>query len=123
MRQSKPQSQSVVAGTKRLQQLAAAFAAFRRAHGPGRRIPLGLRTSVAAALEAGESAGAIQKACGVSWIQTKRWRSAAQTDGVTLAPQVLLVVDRESAAASSSSGDGIELRIGAWHVRINRVVD
>jgi hypothetical protein len=51
MRLSKSQCLSNVAGSKRLVQLAAAFAAFRSVHGPGRRIPLGLRRQVLAALD------------------------------------------------------------------------
>jgi hypothetical protein len=119
-----PQSLSSVAGAKRLQHLAAAFTAFRRANGPRRRIPLGLRTQVAIALEAGVSASAIQKACGLSWSQTRRWRLEAQTSGAVMAaPQVLSVVDHGSALASSSPGDGIELRIGAWQIKLSRVAD
>jgi hypothetical protein len=112
MRRSKPQSLSDVAGANRLVQLAAAFAACRRVHGPGRRIPLGLRRQVLAALDAGVSGGAIERACGVSWSQTRYWRSAAHAGGpVMTAPQVLSVVDRQAAPAFSPSPDGgLELR-------------
>ena len=48
-------SLSAAAYANRVRQLAAAFAAFRRAHNPGRRIPLGLRKQVVAALNAGVS--------------------------------------------------------------------
>jgi hypothetical protein len=51
MRRSRPQSLSNVAGSKRFAQLAAAFAAFRREHGPRRWIPLGLRRQFLAALD------------------------------------------------------------------------
>jgi hypothetical protein len=118
-----PQSLSSVAGTKRLQHLAAAFAGFRRANGPRRRISLGLRRQVVAALDAGVSASAIQKACGVSWIQIRRWKSAVHAGAAITAPQVMSVVDRGAAAASSSPDGGIELRVGAWHIRVSRVVD
>ena len=51
MRRSNLQSPSSVASSKRRDQLGAAFSAFRRAHGPGRRIPLGLRRQFVAALD------------------------------------------------------------------------
>ena len=125
MRRSKPQSLSNVAGARRLVQLAGAFAAFRRAHGPGRRIPLGLRRQVVAALDAGVSAGAIERTCGVSWSQTRSWRSAAHAGGpVMAAPHVLSVVDRQVAPASSRSPDGgIDLRVGSWRISVHRVTD
>ena len=125
MRRSKPQSLSNVAGAKRLVQLAAAFEAFRRAHGPGRRIPLGLRRQVLAALDAGVSTSAIGKVCGVSWRQTRYWRSAAHAGGpVMAAPQVLSVVDRQAAPASSLlPGGGLELRVGSWRISVYRVTD
>ena len=125
MRRSKPQSLSNVAGAKRLVQLAAAFAAFRRVHGPGRRIPLGLRRQVVAALDAGVSAGAIERTCGVSWSQTRYWRSAAHAGGPVMAPpQVLSVVDSQAAPASSPSQDGgLDLRVGSWRISVHRVTD
>jgi hypothetical protein len=85
MRQSKPQSLSNVAGSERLEQLAAAFAAFRRAHVPGQRIQLGLRRQVLDALDTGVLAGAIERTCGVSWSQTRSWRSAARAGGPVMA--------------------------------------
>jgi hypothetical protein len=125
MRRSKPQSPSDVANDKRIDALAAAFSAFRRAHGPGRRIPMGLRRQYLAALDAGGSASAIGRACGVSWTQTRSWRAAAGAGGaVTTAPQVLSVVDRPAASACSSSPDGgLELRVGFWRINSNRVTE
>lgn len=125
MRRSKRQSLSNVAGAKRLVQLAAAFEAFRRVHGRGQRIPLGLRRQVLAALDAGVSASAIEKACGVSWSQTRYWRSAARAGGpVMAAPQVLSVVDRQAAPASSPApGGGLELCVGCWRISVHRVTD
>jgi hypothetical protein len=123
MRQSKPQTLSRASRTQRLAPLAAAFAAFRRVNKPGRRIPLGLRRQVVAALDAGESLSAIQKACGVSWSQATRWRLAAQAGAeVGEAPQVLSVVDRGALVSSPSDG-GVELRVGAWRISVNRVDD
>jgi hypothetical protein len=121
MRLSEPPSLSNASRSKRLAHLAAAFAAFRRVNEPGRRIPLGLRRQVVAALDAGVSASAIRKACGVSWSQATRWRSAAHAGGeVAAAPQVLSVVDRGAPVSASSDG-GVELRVGAWRISVNRV--
>jgi hypothetical protein len=107
-------------------QLAAAFAAFRGVHGRGQRIPLGLRRQFVAALDAGVSAGALGKACGVSWSQARYWRSAAVASGgaVTAAPQVLSVVDRPAGPACSSAPDGdLELRVGGWRISVERVTE
>ena len=117
MRSSKTQSLSNLADSKRLVQLAAAFTAFRSVHGTGRRIPLGLRRQVLAALDAGVTAGAIERVCGVSWSQTRNWRSAARAGGpVVAAPQVLSVVDRQAAPVSSSPEGNLELRVGSWRI-------
>lgn len=123
MRRPKPQSPPDVATGKRLVQLAAAFATFRRVHGPGRRIPLGLRRQFVAALDAGVSAGALGKACGVSWSQTRYWRSAARVAArVTAAPQVLSVVDRQAAPVSAGvPEEALELRVGTWRISLQRV--
>jgi hypothetical protein len=106
-------------------QLAAAFAAFRRVHGPGRRIPLGLRRQFVAALDAGVSAGVLGKACGVSWSQTRYWRAAARAAArVTAAPQVLSVVDPPAAPVPFGvPEEDLELRVGAWRISVQRVTD
>jgi hypothetical protein len=78
---------------------------------------------VVAALDAGVSASAIQKTCGVSWSQATRWRLAAHAGGeVAAAPQVLSVVDRGAPVSSCSDG-GVELRVGAWRISVHRVSD
>lgn len=125
MRRSKPQSLSNVADSKRLVRLAAAFSVFRRGHGRWRRIPLGLRRQVLAALDAGVSASAVGKACGVSWSQIGYWKSAARAAApVEAVPQVLSVVDRGASPACSSSPEGVlELRVGSWRISINRVTE
>ena len=125
MRRSKSQSPSSGARSRRIDQVAAAFSAFRRSKGAGRRIPLGLRRQFLAALDAGEPAHALRVACGVSWSQTRFWREAAGAGGaVTTAPQVLSVVDRQaSPACALPPGGGLELRVGSWHISINRVTE
>jgi len=77
MRRSTLQSQSNIAGSKRIEQLAAAPSEFRREHGPGGRIAMGLRRQYLAAFDLGGSATAIGRACGVSWTQTRSWGAAA----------------------------------------------
>ena len=86
---------------------------------------MGLRRQVLAALDAGVSAGAIERTCGVSWSQTRYWRSAAHAGSpVMAAPQVLSVVDRQTAPAFSTSPEGgIELRVGAWRISVHRETD
>jgi hypothetical protein len=124
MRPAKTQSLSNLTGSKRLTRLAAAFVAFRSVHGPGRRIPLGLRRRVVAAMDSGISAGAIERACGVSWSQTRNWRSAARAGSPAVAaPQVLSVVDRQAAPVSCSPEGDLELRVGFWRIRVHRVTD
>jgi hypothetical protein len=124
MRRSRPQSPSDVARDKRLKHLAAAFAAFRRVHGRGQRLPAGLRRQFLVALDAGVPAGALGKACGVSWSQTRYWRSASAGGPVTAAPQVLAVVDHPAAPGCSSSPDGdLELRVGGWRISVERVTE
>lgn len=113
------------AEARRLQRLAAAFAAFRRVNRPGRRIPLGLRRQVVAALDAGVSVGAITRACGVAWSQATRWRLVEHAGRVTAAApeaQVLSVVEA-SGPAPASSDEGVELRVGSWRIRVSRVAD
>lgn len=125
MRRPNLQSTSSVASSKRIDLLAAAFSAFRRSHGPGRRIPLGLRRQFLAALDGGEPASALRIACGVSWTQTRSWRAAAGPgSAVTTAPQVLSVVDRQASSECSWPPEGcLELRVGAWRISINRVAE
>ncbi len=125
MRRPNLQSPSSVASSKRIDQLAAAFSAFRRSRGPGRRIPLGLRRQFLAALDSGEPASALRIACGVSWTQARSWRATAGAGGaVTTAPQVLSVVERQTVPPPCGAPEGdIELRVGAWRISVQRVTD
>jgi len=125
MRGSNPGNPSDVVDSKRVEQLAAAFAAFRRANGMGRRIPLGLRRQFLAVLDAGVPAGALGKACGVSWSQARYWRSAARAGApMTAAPQVLSVVDRQTAPVSAGAPGGeLELRVGPWRISVQHMTD
>lgn len=122
-----PVRQSVPSPTqvKRLEHLAAAFAGFRRVNRPGRRIPLGLRRQVVAALDAGVSTTAIAKACGVAWSQATRWRLLAHAGEVTAATpqaQVLSVVDA-GVPAPPPPGEGLELCVGSWRISVRRSAD
>jgi hypothetical protein len=85
---------------------------------------LGLRRQFVAALDAGVSAGALGKACGVSWTQTRYWRSAARAARVLATPQVLSVVDPPAAPVSSGvPEEDLELRVGVWRISVQRVTD
>ena len=86
---------------------------------------MGLRRQFLAVLDAGMPAGALGKACGVSWSQARYWRSAARAGApMTAAPQVLSVVDRQAAPAFSGmlTGD-LELRVGPWRISVQRMID
>jgi hypothetical protein len=85
---------------------------------------LGLRRQFVAALDAGVSAGVLGKACGVSWSQTRYWRSASAGGRVTAAPQVLSVVDPPAAPVPFGvPEEDLELRVGAWRISVQRVTD
>ena len=78
-----------------------------------------------AALDAGVSAGAIAKACGVAWSQATRWRLVEHAGRVTAAApeaQVLSVVD-SGAPAPASSSEGVELCVGPWRISVSRKAD
>jgi hypothetical protein len=110
------------AEARRLERLTAAFAAFRRVNRAGRRIPLGLRRQVVAALDAGVSVGAIRRTCGVAWSQATRWRLVEHAGRVTAAApeaQVLSVVDA-SGPAPAALGEGVELCVGPWRISVSR---
>ena len=86
---------------------------------------MGLRRQFVAALDAGVSASALGRACGVSWTQTRHWKSGSPAAApVMAAPQVLSVVNRHAAAPSSGAPEGdFELRVGAWRISVQRVTD
>lgn len=118
MRSSEP-SVSTAIYDKLLENLAAAFKAFRRVNRPGRWIPNGLRNQVVVALNAGVPSGAIERACKVTRTQLSYWRAAADT---VPQPRVLSVVD-DSRPVQSSSETSIELRVGAWRINLSRATD
>lgn len=121
MPQSGPRPRT--ADSKRLQQLAASFDAYRRAF-PRKRFPRGLREQAVAALHAGASQSAVCRACKLSSLQLQRWRKTA-AHGVTVTPpaRVLSVVEAEAQRAPSTLDDELELRIGPWHLRLRRAAD
>jgi transposase-like protein len=116
-------TRSRTADGKRLQQLGAAFEAYRRAY-PRRRFARGLRAQAVAALRAGASQGAVCRSCGLSAAQLRRWCEDA-ADSTTTAPpaRVLSVVDAESDRALGELHGELELRIGPWHLRLRRAAD
>jgi hypothetical protein len=128
MRQSGPRP--ITAHSKRLQQLAAAFAAYRRGN-PGRRLPQGLRAQVVAAIDAGVSKSAVGRTCKLSWSQISGWQQAAApsarvapaaSQAAADSPRVLSVVDAGTRDDTLLDGE-IELRIGHWRVSLRRAVD
>jgi hypothetical protein len=127
MRKSDPHSNA--AHSKRLQQLAAAFDAYRRGN-PGRRFPRGLRGQVVAAIDAGATASAVSRACNLSWSQITSWQASARGARVAPSasaaaiapPRVLSVVDAGT-REDMMLDDDIELRIGHWRVSLRRAVD
>ena len=121
MPRSKRLSQSVVGDQATIQQLQAAFADFRQSHKPGERIPDALRARVLGALDQGVPERLIQKACGLSWIQPKQWRSrrtVRREAPPSPAPRVLPVVDGDVNRAMAN--ESIEIGIGPWHVSVTR---
>lgn len=121
MPQSGPRPRT--ADSKRLQQLAAAFDAYRRAS-PRRRFPRGLRGQAVAMLHAGASASAVCRACKLSSLQLRRWcETAARSATVTAPARVLSVVEAEAPRAPNAFDDELELRIGPWHLRLRRAAD
>ncbi len=103
-----------------IERLGTAFAAFRRAHKPGTRIPDTLRGRVASALRQGVSGSRIQKVCRLSWIQVKKMRSTQVVHRPTLPqpPRVLSVVDEN--ASRPVPAEAIEIGIGEWRVSVTR---
>jgi len=119
MVRSKRLSQSTATAQVTVEQLEAAFAAFRRSHKPGERIPDVLRARVLRALDEGLPEGLIQKACGLSWIQPKQWRSRSGTRREVRPsppPRVLPVV--EGTSCKTMARESIEIGIGSWRVSV-----
>jgi hypothetical protein len=112
-------SQSITAAQVTIEQLEAAFAEFRRSHKPGERIPDALRSRVLRALDQGVPERLIQKACGLSWIQPRQWRSrrVGRCEAPSSPPpRVLPVVEEEKCKAVASGS--IEIGLGPWRVSV-----
>lgn len=135
-----------------LDSLSQQFQLFRSSHPRITRIPEPLRKAVVAALEGGASKSSVQKACGVSWVQMKQWkteyakgaraprrrRTSMVTTELTGAgrlvpklqqptppPRVLSVVDEEP---TGQDGDPhrvplLELRVSGWSIRLHPTDD
>lgn len=125
MRQS--HRHTIPAYTERLEQLAAAIAAYRGTQ-PRRWLSPALRAQVVAAIDAGATVRAVCAACKLSGSQVTRWRQAAAPSGddagpanppAFVSPRVLSVVDKVTREVSQLD-DEIELRIGGWHVSLRR---
>lgn len=115
------------AHAERLEQLAAAIAAYRGTQ-PRRWLSPALRAQVVAAIDAGATVRAVCASCKLSESQVTRWRQAAAPSGddaspasapAFVSPRVLSVVDKAT-RVDSQLDDEIELRIGGWHVSLRR---
>lgn len=105
------------------------FARFRAEHPRGARVPSELRAAALAALRAGVSAGALYRACGISWSQLETWKSGQQSPvrsrsrAGRAAPadmRVFSVVDTDPTerADATSPGQDLEVRLGRWSLRV-----
>lgn len=119
---------ATAAHAKRLEQLAAAVAAY-RSDQPRRRLSHGLRAQVVAVIDAGATVRAVSEACKLSKSQISRWQQAAARSGTDAAPagepafesaRVLSVVDDVDTREHALPDAEIELRIGGWHISLRR---
>lgn len=106
------------------------FAQFRAEHPQGARVPQDLRAAALAALRAGVAAGALYRACRISWKQLETWKAGqqgairARSRTRRAAPadvRVFSVVDAERSdrpAAEISTEHELELRLGRWSLRV-----
>lgn len=124
--------QSNVGHAKRLTELGAAFAAYRRS-APRRPFSGELRGQAVAALAAGVPVSAICRVCHLSWGQITEWREAGASAEVrsgqagAIGPvagevRMLSVVDPGPAEAVTRGGE-IEVRIGGWWVSFSRAAE
>ncbi len=121
-----------VGQAKRLTELGAAFAAYRRS-GPRRPFSEELRGQAVAALAAGVPVSAVCRVCHLSWSQLADWRRTATSAEVSSARAratepvsgevgMLSVVDPEPPEAETG-GREIEVRVGGWWVSFSRAAD
>jgi len=116
---------------RELERLRRRFEVFRRTHGPGSRIPDGLRAAALAALDRGASEGDLRRACQATSGQLRQWgaqlrrggeKEAASAEAVA---RVFDVVDDQAVLESTPSGEPsspeLELRLGGWAVRISQL--
>jgi hypothetical protein len=114
-------SQLVVADQQLLGGLQRRFAAFRQAQPAGTRVPESLRRGVLDAVDAGVSATAIGRVCGVTRDQMQRWRRSRRPCGQRqphgrAAPQVLRVIDNQAPQAST---EDVALDVGIGGMRLS----
>ncbi|HVR19999.1 MAG TPA: hypothetical protein VMS65_09885 [Polyangiaceae bacterium] len=103
------------------------FARFRAEHARGTTVPPELREAAVAAVRAGVAAGALYRACGISWKQLETWKAGQQssirartrrrrTERADM--RVFSVVDEEPTDRARSAEQDLELRFGRWSLRV-----
>lgn len=118
-----------IAKSSALTELERRFAEFRRGHPRGARVPVDLKEATLAVLAKGVAAGAISRACGVSWSQLMAWKGARRSAprgrasrGAKSRPDVRVfsVVDEpiDRGASVMSADNALELRLGPWSIRV-----
>ena len=122
---------------RKVEELQRRFAAFRSQSRRRSPIPDDLRQAVRDAILDGVPAAALQRACGLSWSQLKKWTSPggkAGAQGSTVssstskevacggAPRVFAVNDGEAPRGAESrqslSEDKLRLQIGRWSISV-----
>lgn len=117
-------------GHAALGELERQFAAHRRRHPGGSRIPAQLRASVLAAVQRGVSATQLRATCGITANQLSQWRRSnppADIGRCSSQAQVFSVVDAPSPSPGERSQvsprpeQALELTVGGWCVSIRQM--
>jgi hypothetical protein len=108
------------------------FAAFRSQNRAYARVPAELQTAVARVARRGATERELRDACGISAVQFRRWTSN-ESDGSRRSPETLEQLNdaqffdvvegiygrpSTTVVGSCDSGQGLELRLGPWSIRV-----
>jgi len=107
-----------VYASRQLDALVQRFAAFRRQHGRGARVPRDLRDATLSVLEHGAPPRDVYRACGLSWGQVAAWRSRRPELPPAPAepPDVRVFTLTEDPPDPGAHGAELELRLGRWSI-------